>query len=629
MYKEFFGLQEMPFNLTPDPRFLYMSRRHREALAALIYGVREGKGFIVLTGEIGAGKTTLCRAFLRELDPQTTHVAMILNSFLDDLELLQAINSELGIASEAATKRQLIDTLNGFLLEEDLKGKTTVLIIDEAQNLSATVLEQIRMLSNLETETTKLLQVILVGQPELNDILCLPNLEQLNQRITVRCHITPITREEIHHYVRHRLHVAGAKVNISLTAQALNRIYHFSRGIPRKINLICDRALLAAYVTGTFQIDAQIVAKASHEMGRLAPSVPMHRRLTRPMPALALLGAVACAAVVVALVFGGYTSFTSFAPLARFARFKAALAGPVRGTSASPPAPVVALPATTPPPTPPPTPAAPGLDALPDPATVARVEDWTTDADGTVRVADPDLARMASLLTDAALWQRPFNDLEAFRTVDKTRLLGVNLLQVFRKPLVDLCSFEQPNGLRGLLRLDLPLVLGVADPTGRLAPAVLLTRLDGEVCTLADPRLGSVRLGLAALEPLVQRITVVYQDPLDLAALVPGQEDNAVEQVQVVLAREGFWTGGARSKVFDENTTKSLRRFQNSLGFERTGLLDGPTAAAIAARRLTFYPHLTPNGRAPAASPAARPAGAAQAQAPPTTATASAEAQGQ
>lgn len=617
MYKEFFGLQEMPFNLTPDPRFLYMSGRHRDALGALIYGVGQRKGFIVLTGEIGAGKTTLCRAFLRELDPQTTHVAMILNSFLDDLELLQAINAELGIASDSASKKQLIDTLNGFLLEEDLKGKTTVLIIDEAQNLSATVLEQIRMLSNLETDTSKLLQVILVGQPELNDILRLPSLKQLDQRITVRCHITPITRQEIHHYVRHRLHVAGAKVNISITAQALNRMYHFSGGIPRKINLICDRALLAAYVAGTFQIDAQIIAKSSREIGRLAPAMPLSRRLVRLVPGLAFLGAVACVAAVV-LVLGGY---------APFARFKAALGGHADGTLAPSPAPVVALPGTTPPPTPPPTPTSPGLDALPDPATVAGVEDWTTDTAGTVRVADPDFARMASLLTVAALWQRPFNDLDAFRSVDKARLLGLNLLQVFRKPLVDLCSFEQADGLRALVRLDVPLVLGVADPTGRLSPTVLLTRLDGEVCTLADPRLGTVRLGLAVLEPLVQRITVVYQDPLDLASIGPEQEGVAVEQVQNVLAREGFWAGGARSKVFDENTTKSLRRFQNSLGFERTGLLDGPTAAAVAVRRLMFYPHLNPNGRAPAAPPAAGPAGAAQA--PPTTATASAEAQEQ
>jgi general secretion pathway protein A len=197
MYLEFFGLNEAPFNLPPDPRFLYMSQRHREPLASLIYGIKESKGFIVLTGEIGSGKTTLCRAFLHELKHETTNVALILNSYLDDVELLQAINDELGIDSGTRSKKKLIDRLNQFLLDENAKGKTTILIIDEAQNLSTAVLEQIRMLSNLETETSKLIQIALVGQPELNELLNLPRLEQLNQRITVRYHITPLDKTEI------------------------------------------------------------------------------------------------------------------------------------------------------------------------------------------------------------------------------------------------------------------------------------------------------------------------------------------------------------------------------------------------------------------------------------------------
>jgi general secretion pathway protein A len=269
MYLEFFGLNEAPFNLTPDPRFLYMSQRHREALASLIYGIKESKGFIVLTGEIGSGKTTLCRAFLHELKHETTNVALILNSYLDDVELLQAINDELGIDSGTRSKKKLIDRLNQFLLEENAKGKTTILIIDEAQNLSTAVLEQIRMLSNLETETSKLIQIALVGQPELNELLNLPSLEQLNQRITVRYHITPLDKTEIYPYIHHRLEVVGAKANIHFTTQALNRIYHLTGGIPRKINLLCDRALLAAYVAGQLLIDANVVATASKDVGSL------------------------------------------------------------------------------------------------------------------------------------------------------------------------------------------------------------------------------------------------------------------------------------------------------------------------------------------------------------------------
>ncbi|MFW6304015.1 MAG: ExeA family protein, partial [Candidatus Sumerlaeota bacterium] len=230
MYKEFFGLKEPPFNLTPDPRFLYMSQHHREALASLVYGIKEQKGFIVVTGEIGAGKTTLCRGFLHELDEEATNVALILNSFLSDLELLQTINDEFGLSSNSNSKKELISILNNYLLEQNEQGKTTIVIVDEAQNLGTNVLEQLRMLSNLETETRKLLQVVLIGQPELGDILNQPRLEQLNQRVTVRCHIGPLKREEIYHYIRHRLHVAGATINISLTQPAINRIYHYSGG---------------------------------------------------------------------------------------------------------------------------------------------------------------------------------------------------------------------------------------------------------------------------------------------------------------------------------------------------------------------------------------------------------------
>ncbi len=265
MYLDFYGLSESPFNLTPDANFLYPSRVHREVLAHLLYGVNSRKGFIMVTGEVGSGKTTLCRALLKKLGPNTD-VALVLNSFLSELELLTTINEELGIPTAGKSKKELIDELNSFLLEQRMKGRNVVLIIDEAQNLSFPVMEQIRMLSNLETEKEKLLQIVLIGQPELRRVLGSPRLRQLNQRITVRHHITPITKKETIQYIYHRLKVAGSSGNIVFTSHALNEICRFSRGIPRMVNVICDQSLLAGYVANSMKIDKKMVLAAETEI---------------------------------------------------------------------------------------------------------------------------------------------------------------------------------------------------------------------------------------------------------------------------------------------------------------------------------------------------------------------------
>lgn len=265
MYIDFYGLTESPFNLTPDTNFLFPSRVHREVLTHLLYGVNSRKGFIMVTGEIGSGKTTLCRALLMKLGPNT-EVALVLNSFLSELELLRTINEELGIRSTGSTKKELIDELNDFLLHQRMKGKNVALVIDEAQNLSFPVLEQIRMLSNLETEKEKLLQIVLVGQPELRRLLGSPRLRQLNQRITVRHHVTPLTRKETVQYIYHRLSVAGSSGKIVFSNSALNEIYRFSGGIPRMINVVCDQALLGGYVANSMKLDRKIVRAAETEI---------------------------------------------------------------------------------------------------------------------------------------------------------------------------------------------------------------------------------------------------------------------------------------------------------------------------------------------------------------------------
>ena len=267
MYEAYFGLKENPFTLSPDPRYLYLSSQHQEALNCLIYGIGEKKGFIVVTGGIGAGKTTLCRALLAGMDGMTAS-ALIFNPALSDIELLKTINQEFGIRIVGrGTKKRYIDALNAFLLENFAAGKNAVLMIDEAQNLSHSVLEQIRMLSNLETVREKLIQIILLGQPELLRLLALPSLRQLNERITVRYDLKPLAREDVQHYVEHRIATAGGRTEAIFVPGSYGRIYRMSRGIPRRINAICDRALLVAYGKDLRTVDRRIVRAAIRDIG--------------------------------------------------------------------------------------------------------------------------------------------------------------------------------------------------------------------------------------------------------------------------------------------------------------------------------------------------------------------------
>ena len=265
MYCPFFGLQEKPFSITPDPRFLFLSPSHQEALGHLLYGIEERKGFITVTGEVGTGKTLLCRALLDRLG-RHVRTALVFNSFMSEIELLRSINEDFGIAQGGATRKELIDHLNQYLIGEFSAGRNAVLIIDEAQNLAPPVLEQIRMLSNLETERGKLLQIVLVGQPELRQQLARPELRQLNQRIALRYHIQPFDRQETADYVNHRLVVAGSHGGVKFSRHALSSIYRLSAGIPRKINLLCDRAMLSAYVHGSNLIEHAHVRQAWNEL---------------------------------------------------------------------------------------------------------------------------------------------------------------------------------------------------------------------------------------------------------------------------------------------------------------------------------------------------------------------------
>jgi general secretion pathway protein A len=269
MYQRFYGFREMPFNITPDPRFLYLGSTHQEALAHLRYGVEERKGFIAIVGEVGCGKTTLCRQFLNNLDPARFDSALILNPRVTETQMLRAILTELGEERLARTQHDLVAQVNRVLLERIGRGRDIVLIIDEAQNLAVDVLEQIRLLSNLETDQQKLLQIVLIGQPELKALLARDELRQLRQRILVHYELKPFSREEMTRYIQHRLTLAGSEGRPTFTAWALRKLHAASGGVPRLVNTLCDRALLAAFVRDSDEVNYHDARRAVKELAAL------------------------------------------------------------------------------------------------------------------------------------------------------------------------------------------------------------------------------------------------------------------------------------------------------------------------------------------------------------------------
>ena len=265
MYLEYFKLNEPPFDITPNPRFLFYSGKHREAFNHLLYGIRERKGFVQLTGEVGAGKTTLCRALLEQLGDNFS-TAVILNPALNADQLIKAIAMEFSLDVKNADRVEMVAIINDFLIRQMAEGRESVLIVDDAQTLTNELLEQVRLLSNLETDDRKLLQIVLLGQPELRDRLNDPALKQLRQRITVRFHLDPLRYAEVAQYVQHRLQVSGARSGPYFTWGAMWRIYSYSKGIPRLVNAVCDKALLAGFVEQSERINHRLVGRAIREL---------------------------------------------------------------------------------------------------------------------------------------------------------------------------------------------------------------------------------------------------------------------------------------------------------------------------------------------------------------------------
>jgi len=522
MYTSFFGLQEKPFAITPDPRYLYLSERHAEALAHLLYGINEAGGFIQLTGEVGTGKTTVIRSLLEQL-PGHADVALILNPRVTPAEFLLTICEELHVPvpeSGRGSTKTLMDLLGRHLLDTHASGRRVVLIVDEAQNLSTQTLEQVRLLTNLETATTKLLQIILIGQPELRELLDQPELRQLAQRITGRYHLNPLSREETAGYVKHRMRIAGATAEV-FTPSALREIHRLSGGIPRVINVICDRALLGAFTQEDHRAGAGLVRQAASEVyGRPVPA-PWLKWAT----AAAVAGALALVAVGLWTYLAQRPAATAGAEPPRAAAAAeeapaaaAAIAAPIEAPQAAAPEPV--------PEAPPPVP----LDEL----LVRHGNDTTTEA------------ALAKLF---ALWGVLYEPARG-RGCDQAARQGLE------------CLFQKGSWAQ-LRTLNRPAILTLTDDLGR-THQVLLTGLTDEHATL-DLGGASREVGITALSRYwFGDFLLLWRPPLAVVkALGPGMRGEDVRWLrESVRAAQGLPTAAPGSDVYDEELVRLVQDFQ-------------------------------------------------------------------
>lgn len=561
MYTQFFGLNEKPFSISPDPRYLYMSRRHADALAHLIYGVSESGGFIQLTGEVGTGKTTLIRSLLEQL-PERTEIALILNPQLSAPEFLQAICAELGIdVDAAATPKEAIDRLNAYLLDAHADGRRVVLIVDEAQTLSAELLEQVRLLTNLETTERKLLQIILIGQPELRDLLDKPEMRQVAQRVTGRYHLEPLSRHEATRYIRHRMQVAGTQAEV-FTDAAIRQIYRSSGGIPRLINVVADRVLLAAYTRERHRVDAKLVREAAAEI--------FGHRLRRPWwPWAAAAGCIVLfGAGTTNLWLTGAGDGAGRGPPGGDAGSSAGVSEPRDATRIA---------------------AADAADATEaaDPAeaaATAEAADDAPDASGERAAArGPGTADLAALLTDAGtatdtttalealfgLWEADYEP-DAEAPCEQARAAALE------------CLSASDGSLAELRRLDRPAILSLVDGAGTEHQLVIRTLGP----TDAELAIGDTahRVDVADLTHHWYGEYLLLWKPVFGTAenLMPGMRDDAVPWLRRGLAELlGTTVESSEPALYDDALASQVREYQRESRLTVDGIVGVRTQIAL------------------------------------------------
>ena len=540
MYIDHFRLNGTPFSIAPDPRFLYMSAQHREALAHLLYGVNAGGGIVLLTGEVGAGKTTVCRSLLQQVDP-SCKIAYIFNPRLSADELLQAVCQEFGVqpAGAQSSYRDGVEALNRYLLASYAQGQNNLLIIDEAQNLSPEVLEQLRLLTNLETNERKLLQIILIGQPELRTQLQQPALEQLSQRIIARYHLGPLSAQDCRGYIIHRLAVAGARSAPLFSEAAMRLVHKLSAGVPRKINLLCDRALLAAYAGSHASVDEKLVRRAAAEVFAAPASRPRHL-----VPAAAV---VALAGLTVALW-----------PWASALLNKSAQPAVVAG-SAKPavvaPRPVLVAHA-----------ASQSAAALPNPPT------------DTVRHAPTSSSDKSVLpLLEPQLLQASADEDDQLRHL--ARHWGLSL-DAKSPPCADgadtgVHCHRGKAGLAELRAMGQPLLLRVKGRDSQVR--VLRVRSMDASEAVVEQESGPVRVRLSGLEAIStgEYLTLLRTPPGFRAQLATGMRGADVDWVSRRLAAWAGLTEPAEGRSMDAALVQQVRQFQQLQGLEADGVV-GP-----------------------------------------------------
>lgn len=551
MYKQFFKFDREPFSIAPDPRFLFMSDRHREALAHLLYGINAGGGFVLLTGEIGAGKTTVCRCFLEQI-PANTRVAYLLNPKLSVAELIRSICDEFGISEtldHQGTVKQDIDALNRHLLTTHAAGNNSVLIIDEAQCLAPDVLEQLRLLTNLETNDRKLLQIILIGQPELRSMLAQASLEQLAQRVIARYHLGRLSEAETAHYIEHRVTVAGGRASELFSSSVASLIHRITRGVPRRINLLCDRALLGAYAEGRRRVTADIVRKAAREVFLRQEPVPTApTRTIRPSLIFALGAAVTVALMV---------------PASKYVDTLQSKAAP----------PVVAK-----------------ISARPVSKPIKPMPEINVEKEA---VADQIKDEVLHELPSRAPGQA---DAEVIAYKELAHLWGVKLLT--DKPCTEVVShglrcFHSRGGFADLRLVNRPVLLNLVDDQNTRYP-VLLTHLDGARAWINLDGGEVIVSALSLARHFKGEYATMWQAPDGFRERYQGGETG--EDIDWIANRLALLNGDAPplpGLPFGPKLIKKVRDFQLAAGIKSDGVL-GPVTLMLLSEDIHHSgPHLT------------------------------------
>lgn len=520
MYCSFFGFREKPFTITPNPRFIFLSKNHKDAFAHLLYGIDNHAGFIELSGEVGTGKTTALRTLLYQLDTDSYRTALIFNPYLSALELLQNINYEYGIPCNDQSSAPLLHSLNQFLLEQNAAGRTVVLVIDEAQNLETKVLEQIRLISNLETEKDKLIQIVLAGQPELREKLKKPELRQLNQRITVRYHLCPMDFDDTVEYIEHRLEVAaGRNVEIFSTG-ALKRVFRCTAGLPRLINAVCDRALLIAYTKEKREVTARMVDEAFRDVRKQESRARLSRILRYAIAAVAVVIVTACWYAF----FGG-------------------LSGP-GDISASTPGTVTASQPSSP----------------PSAGTLATRLAAKTENESAV----------AAFNTIARIW-----GVEPI-PVDQSPAGRARLEDYAEQSGLELS--RNSSNLGALLRMDFPAILELSLPDGKGRRYLALLGMEGDRLIVAPEINERTTVNSTELEKLwFGRSYLPWKNRLNLPLVSrAGDSGKTISDIKHLLAKAGYFKGQP-TEDFDEAMEAAVRAFQAAQGIEVDGVVGGQT----------------------------------------------------